>query len=168
MPPQHHPLCANPSRSSQPLFVRASRPSRLVLVHPSRPSQSFQAIHHEALHVLSLIFRTTHQYVHVPSTWIDARGSRRRISELFSTINQDLLVPIFSATHHDVLVAVFSAILHDALVAVFSAILHDALVFSDIHHDALVSSTWIDAPEMLASSRPLGNASGSSRVKYLE
>ena len=156
MPPQHHPLCANPSRSSQPLFVRASRPSRLVLVHPSRPSQSFQAIHHEALHVLSLIFRTTHQYVHVPSAWIDAPGSWRRISELFSTINHDPLVPIFSA------------ILHDALVAVFSAILHDALVFSDIHHDALVSSTWIDAPEMLASSRPLGNASGSSRVKYLE
>ena len=134
---KHHPLCANPSRSSQHLFVRASQ---LVFVHPSRPSQSFQAIHHEALHVLSSIFRTTRQYVRVPSAWIDAPGSR-------SAIHHVVLVPIFSAIHHDVLVPFFSAIRHDALVPIFSAIRHGLLVpifsaihqnFSAIHHGLLM------------------------------
>ena len=45
------------------------------------------------LRVLSLdlldippIFRTIHQYVRVPSAWIDAPGSRRRILQLFLAI----------------------------------------------------------------------------------
>ena len=77
---------------------------------------------------LSLIFRTIHQYVHVPSAWIDATGSGRRILQLFSAIYDGLLVPIFSAIHHDFLVPIFSAIHHDLLVPIFSVIHHDALV----------------------------------------
>ena len=57
---EHHPLCANPSRSSQ-----------LVFVHAPRPSQSVQAIHHEALCTFPLQ-RTIHQNVRVPTAWIDA------------------------------------------------------------------------------------------------
>ena len=107
---EHHPLCANPSRSSQ-----------LVFVHASRPSQSAQAIHHEALCTFPLQ-RTIHQYVRVPTAWIDAPApgvvqvSRQSFTMLF--------------------VAILPAILHDALV--FSAI-HDAHVFSAILHEDLFS-----------------------------
>ena len=139
----------------------------LFFVRAPRPSQSFQAIPQEALHVLSLdllhiplIIRTIHHNVRLPSAWIDAPGSRRRFLRLFSAIHHDLLASNFSAIHHDLLVPIFSAILHDVLVPIFSAILHDAIVFSVIHHDALVifsvihhdalvSSVWIDAPDCL-------------------
>ena len=140
---KHHPLCANP-RSSQLLFVRASRPSQLVFVHRSRPSQPFQAIHHETLHVLSAIFRTTHQYVRVPSVWIVAPGSRRRILQLFSAIHHDLLVPTFSAIHHDLLVPTFSAIHHDAFVPEFGLTPRTASAWIFCTHQIVLSSDHVN------------------------
>ena len=45
---------------------------------------------------ISLQFsKQSHHNVRVPSDWIDAAGSRRRILQLFSAIHHDLLAPIF-------------------------------------------------------------------------
>ena len=156
MPPQNTIHSARTLRDLLNLFLFVRHDLlNLFLFIPSRPSQSFQAIHHEALHVLSLLFRTTHQYVRTPSAWIDAPGSGVVLGH-----RHDLLVPIFSAIHHDPLVPIFSAIRHDPLVQIFSAIRPGLLVqIFSAHPSRSSCANFLGNPSRRSCCNFLGNPS---------